>query len=106
MNQDISPLELKQVSPSKLSIVWNDAHVSEYHVRNLRLECRCAVCVDEWTREKLLKDETVPAEVVPKRIQTVGRYALNFAWSDGHDTGFYTFEHLRNLCECALCHKH
>jgi hypothetical protein len=33
----------------------------------------------------------------------VGNYALSFAWSDGHQTGIYTFGHLRDLCPCPQC---
>jgi DUF971 family protein len=33
----------------------------------------------------------------------VGRYAIQFHWSDGHSTGIYTFEHLRELCTCPIC---
>ena len=32
-------------------------------------------------------------------IQRVGRYAVRLAWSDGHRTGIYTFEFLRELSE-------
>jgi len=24
---------------------------------------------------------------------------LNFRWSDGHDTGIYSFQYLRDLCD-------
>jgi len=99
----VSPIDLKQLGPSTLGIVWNDGHESKYTVRNLRLECRCAHCVDEWTREKVIKEENIPLDIKPKKIESVGRYALNFAWSDGHDTGIYTFEQLRSLCECDQC---
>jgi DUF971 family protein len=99
----LSPLELKQMSPSLLGIIWNDGHHSLYHVRNLRLNCRCAVCVDEWSREKKLDDASVAGDIKPRRIEPVGRYAFKFTWSDGHDTGFYTFEVLRRLCECPAC---
>ena len=27
----------------------------------------------------------------------IGRYAIRFIFSDGHDTGLYTFEYLRGL---------
>ncbi|HLC20773.1 MAG TPA: gamma-butyrobetaine hydroxylase-like domain-containing protein, partial [Candidatus Methylomirabilis sp.] len=27
----------------------------------------------------------------------------NFTWSDGHDTGIYTYESLRAKCPCELC---
>ena len=58
---------------------------------------------NEWTRKKRIKEEMVPQDVRPKKIDQVGRYALNISWADGHDTGIYTFELLRSLCECQLC---
>jgi DUF971 family protein len=33
----------------------------------------------------------------------VGRYAYKIVWSDGHDSGIFTLEHLRALCSCAEC---
>ena len=36
-------------------------------------------------------------------IEPVGRYALQFKWSDGHDTGIYAYKLLRGLCQCDLC---
>jgi DUF971 family protein len=38
-----------------------------------------------------------------KQAQVVGRYALNFQWSDGHAEGIYTFDFLRQLCQCESC---
>lgn len=99
------PTQLKQISPSTLGIVWSDGHESRLPVRKLRLECRCATCVDEWTREKLIRPESVPQDIHPKRIDSVGRYALTVLWSDGHSTGIYPFEQLRILCECDQCKK-
>jgi DUF971 family protein len=32
-------------------------------------------------------------------LSVVGRYALNFRWSDGHETGIYSFQYLRDLCD-------
>jgi len=102
---NLAPKELKQMGQKHLGIIWNDGHQSLFNVRNLRLKCRCANCVDEWTREALLKEDSVPSDIRPRKIESVGRYALKVEWSDGHDTGFYTFEHLRSLCECPLCSK-
>ena len=33
----------------------------------------------------------------------LGRYAIQFEWSDGHHTGIYSFENLRRLCPCPAC---
>ncbi|MFM8316131.1 MAG: DUF971 domain-containing protein [Deltaproteobacteria bacterium] len=101
----LAPMSLRQLGADLLGISWNDGHDSIYHVRNIRLSCRCANCIDEWTREKILKDEMVPADIKPKKMETVGRYALQIDWSDGHNTGIFTFEQLRSQCECESCRK-
>lgn len=78
-------------------IEWSDGHVSRYEVRALRLACACARCVDEWTGEERIDDASVPADVRPRKVRPVGRYAIQIDWSDGHDTGIYPFERLREL---------
>ncbi len=37
------------------------------------------------------------------RAEPVGNYALSLIWSDGHSTGIYTWEYLRDLCPCPEC---
>jgi DUF971 family protein len=37
--------------------------------------------------------------VHPVKMQPCGYYAYQITWSDGHDTGIYTLEHLRALGE-------
>ena len=76
-------------------------HESLYSVRALRLACRCAHCVEEGTGRPLLDETNVPLDVRPVQISPVGRYAIQFTWSDGHDTGIHTFEYLRSLCPCC-----
>jgi prepilin-type processing-associated H-X9-DG protein len=34
-------------------------------------------------------------------ISLVGAYGLNAVWADGHSTGIYTYERLRELGEAA-----
>ena len=87
----------------RLSIRWRDGHYSVYTPRYLRLLCPCAGCIDEMTGRPILDPRSVPHEVYPLQIQYVGRYALRFSWSDGHDTGLYTFEQLRRVCPCEQC---
>ncbi len=36
-------------------------------------------------------------------IEPVGNYALRIAWNDGHNTGIYSYDHLRSICPCAAC---
>ena len=82
-----------------LSICWQDGTETVLPPRELRLNCPCAACVDEMTGRRVLRPETVPESIYPIAIHYVGRYALQFVWSDGHDTGFYPFDYLRRLGE-------
>ncbi len=86
-----------------LRIDWADGHRSEFDPRYLRIACPCAGCVDEMTGERILKPEMVAADVHPLAINYVGRYALQFDWSDGHSTGIFPFDYLRRLCPCPQC---
>ncbi|HLW48722.1 MAG TPA: DUF971 domain-containing protein [bacterium] len=98
------PTEIAQDPEAReLRITWSDGHQSRYTYRRLRQACPCAMCVHEWTGERLLDPKRVPPDVHPKEVARVGAYALRFTWSDGHMTGIYTFPLLRNVCECDAC---
>ena len=84
------------MGPESLGILWGDGHQTTYNVRQLRLLCPCASCVNEMTGVKILKEENVPLSVKPIKIEGVGHYAFGIHWSDGHNTGLYTLEYLRN----------
>lgn len=43
----------------------------------------------------------VDEDVHPTAIHYVGRYALQFVWSDGHATGIYPWDYLRRIGEAA-----
>jgi len=96
----IYPLELKQHDQRTLHIKWNDQTFRKYATFDLRFNCSCAHCKEEFTGKRILDPKTIPADIYPKNILPVGRYALQMVWSDGHDTGIYTFENLYKLgCE-------
>lgn len=96
----IEPAEIGPTEDeARLRIVWKDGRVAEYEPRELRLLCPCAGCVDEMTGIRTLRPEMVDEGVYPTAIHYVGRYALQFVWSDGHSTGFYTFEYLREVAD-------
>jgi len=85
----------------RLRIRWGDGAAHEYVPQELRLLCPCAGCVDEMSGLRTLRPEMVQEDVYPTAIHYVGRYALQFVWSDGHDTGIYTYEYLRDLGEAG-----
>ncbi len=83
---------------------WDQAgHRALYGARALRLACPCAGCVEEMTGRPLLDPATVPLDVRPVAVALVGAYGLRVTWSDGHDTGIFTFERLRASCPCDAC---
>ena len=97
----IEPREISQEGNARLKITWADGRVCNYAAAELRRACPCAQCVDEWTGQRTLKPAAIADEVEINDLSIVGRYALNFRWSDGHETGIYSFQYLRNLCEAA-----
>ena len=84
---ELYPKDMQWLEKGVLGIEWSDGHHGVYPVRVLRLHCPCAACVDEWSGERRLKPDDVPLFIMAQDIQPVGRYALQFSWSDGHDTG-------------------
>lgn len=97
--QAVEPREISQESNSLLRITWADGRVCDYQAARLRRACPCAQCVNEWTGQRTLRPESISDEVEIKDLSIVGRYALNFRWSDNHETGIYSFQYLRDLCE-------
>jgi DUF971 family protein len=81
----------------EVGIVWEDGREDFHGARALRLACPCAQCVDELTGEKRLDPARIPAGLRVLGWVPIGHYAVRFRWSDGHDTGLFTFEHLRGL---------
>ena len=100
------PLRPRQITPfpnGEIGIVWQDGHESYYDSHDLRCACSCATCVDEMSGRKTLEDNSVPRDVRASEIRPVGNYGLSVVWSDGHDTGIYTFKRLRDSCPCDEC---
>ena len=97
------PEKLELVEPDRLRITWSDGQIREYSVRELRDQCPCATCREERNAppaSPLQLPIISAAETQPLRIiamKPVGNYAYSIDFSDGHDTGIYTLESLREL---------
>ncbi len=100
LKEAFDPIEIGP-SPDglRLRIRWRDGEVSELEPRVLRLLCPCAGCVDERSGVRMLTPGMISPDVMPTAIHPVGRYALQFIWSDGHRTGIYPFEYLRRIAD-------
>lgn len=86
----------------ELQIEWSDGHRTAYDFVTLRWLCPCAFCRGEaglpgWLDSSPTLSE---AQTTLTDLALVGQYALQPTWADGHHTGFYTFERLREECPC------
>ena len=88
-----------------LEIAWSDGTGSRAPLSELRRSCPCAMC-REARRESgpsasgdlpVLAGEAETATAEARKFEHVGRYGIRITWADGHDTGIYTFETLREL---------
>ncbi len=95
----IEPIQIVEESDREISIKWSDGNETAYTAAALRRSCPCAGCIDEWTGKKTLDDRNVPDDITITHTSIVGRYALNFHFSDGHDSGIYSFKYLRDQSE-------
>ncbi len=99
------------VSKSRgLNIDWKDRHHSEYGLKYLRDHCPCATCTGVHGTPPASESSNPgdpfqmykPALKMLK-VEPVGNYAIRINWSDGHNTGIYSWEHLRRICPCPEC---
>lgn len=88
-----------QLTGEGVQITWSDGKTCTYPYRYLRLQCACASCIEEMTGRKLLNVASVPDDIIVADFITVGKYALQFLWTDGHETGIYPYRMLLNLAE-------
>ncbi len=100
-----TPVEIRRVENREVHITWADGHKTVFTNRYLRENCACAACVHEFTGQRILKPASVPSDIRALEISLVGRYAVQFRWSDGHSTGIYPFDRLRALCPCESCQR-
>ena len=104
--QSLSPVSLKG-STDALAIAWSDGAHHTIRWRILRDACPCATCREDDSQPPA-PQELLPvlstAEAAPLRVEgmhAVGNYAYGIHFSDGHNTGIYTFELLWALGEAS-----
>ena len=96
------PRSLRRRDDGAIEVDWSDGCKAAYTARLLRDACPCATCRDQRAAPVAASPLTVlsAAELAPLAItgmQPVGQYAYKIVFSDGHDSGIYTLEYLREL---------
>jgi DUF971 family protein len=76
-----------------LLLRWSDGDKA-LHAAELRAACRCADCRASALRGYPEKADT---SIALTHVNAVGSYALQLAFSDGHDRGIYPWRLLREL---------
>lgn len=99
------PVDMRLDRKDGLYITWADGQTSHYPLAFLRKNCPCATCREE--REKppapmMGRSLTILPAGVSRATEftgakTVGNYAIQIDWADGHRTGIYDFQYLRMI---------
>jgi DUF971 family protein len=111
------PANPKHIAISKskgIKIDWEDGHRSEYSLAYLRDECPCASCTGAHGTEPQKTSYSSPQPagnpfpmfkpaLKMLGVEPVGAYAIRISWNDGHNSGIYSYDHLREICPCEEC---
>jgi|SRR5579875_172122 len=108
------PMDVKvRVSTGEgVDVVWSDAHTSHYDFAYLREHCPCAACREEREKHGGLSAKTAAGssalpmfkpKITARSAVAVGNYAIQIEFTDGHATGIFSFDHLREICPCEAC---
>ena len=106
-------VRVKKTEGTGVEVDWKDGHHSQWSFVWLRNACPCATCHEAREQDDRLPGEAKPkqptllalyeAPARPVEVTPVGKYALRFKWNDGHESGIYSWEYLRRVCQCDVC---
>lgn len=83
--------------------------MSTFPLYGLRKNCPCVMCrgghdkMNKFDRSLFFVDP--PREYRIEQARQVGNHALKIDWDDGHNSGMYQWETLRDLCPCSECYE-
>lgn len=99
------PQDIQQIG-NELAVKWSDGGESFIALDKLRRACPCAGCKGETdimgNVYKNPAQQLSPAAFQLVRFESVGGYAIQPVWADGHNTGIFSFEYLRRVAEDNL----
>ncbi|SRR5579871_1687855 len=101
------------ISRSKgIQVDWKDGHHSEFSLAYLRDHCPCATCTGAHGTTPQKSSYSSPSADPFKlyapalkmlNVEPIGHYAFRIDWNDGHNSGIYSYDHLRRICPCDTC---
>ena len=98
----MKPTDIQQIG-NELAVKWDDGSESFISLEKLRRHCPCAGCKGETdilgNVYKNSETKLSPAAFELKRFVSVGGYAIQPVWADGHATGIYSFDYLKRVAD-------
>ena len=111
---DPKSVKVNMTTGTGVDIEWKDGHTSHYSFQWLRDACPCATCEEARKNDHRKAGEPVKQaasllplykpKLRPESANPVGKYAIHFKWNDGHESGIYSWDYLREHCQCSECH--
>ena len=96
------PLDIQHIG-GELAIKWEDGGENFIALERLRRCCPCAGCqgeVDILGHLYKNPDRPLTAQAFELvRFASVGGYAIQPVWADGHNTGIYSFYYLKRIAK-------
>lgn len=90
---------------NELALKWDDGTESFIALERLRRACPCAGCKGErdvmGNLHKGPDQPLTPAAFQLLQMVNVGGYALQPVWADGHASGLYPFDYLKQVADTA-----
>jgi DUF971 family protein len=97
------PTAIRRRDDGAVEITWSDGAAGAATPRQLRDACPCASCREQRVEPAAgagLLPVLSPEDLAPLAIagmSPVGQYAYKISFSDGHDSGIYPLDYLREL---------
>ena len=100
----VRPSDIQNIG-TELAIKWEDGGESFIPLEKLRRHCPCAGCRGE--ADIMGNVARGPARILTgasfqlQRIGWVGGYGIQPYWGDGHSSGIFSFDTLKQVAEAA-----
>ena len=95
IQQEALPIVTPQ--PGHIRVQWPDGSEDQLLNRDVRAACQCAACIEEYTGQQILDPETIAPDIQATSIDTLGNYAVSIVWNDGHSSGIFSWERLKEI---------
>ncbi|MGB0114500.1 MAG: DUF971 domain-containing protein [Ilumatobacteraceae bacterium] len=100
-SHDIESVEVDRAS--HVDVVFDDGVRARYELGPLRLACPCADCNSKRQRDLPVQAGVERGDSISiTNAELSGAWGLNLDWSDGHSTGIYAWERLREWLDDGI----